>query len=123
MTAPTSQAWLDEVIEPWRDPDRTIVVMDHTPRRDAQAGCNAGAIGSQTKTAAADVQYRVDAAEHDPVGRLVAATLTDTGSNAMWYPRAMGLAVARGVPTANRPRGGAAHQQRGGVRPSAQRRV
>ena len=94
------EPWLLEILEPWRDPDRTIVVVDHTPRRDAQAGRNAGAIGSQTKTAAADVQYRMAASEHDPVGRLVAATLADTGSNAMWHPRAIGLTVKRGVPTA-----------------------
>ncbi len=93
------QDWLGAVVEPWRSPGRTIVVVDHTPRRDAQVGRNAGAIGSQTKTAAADVQYRVDGSEYDPVGRLTAAVLADTGSNAMWHPRAIGLTLQRGVPT------------------------
>ena len=94
------QDWIDEVLEPWRDPERTIVVVDHSPRRDDQAGRNAGAIGSQTKTAAADVQYRIDADDSDAVGRLVTATLTDTGSNARWHPRAIGLAVRNSVPVA-----------------------
>ena len=93
------QPWLASVVEPWLNPLTAVVVVDHTPRRDAQAGRNAGAIGSQTKTAAADVQYRVDAGEYDAVGRLVSATLVDTGSNALWHPRTIALAMKRGVPT------------------------
>ena len=94
------QPWLEQVIEPWLDPHRTVLVVDHTPRRDGEGGRNAGAIGSQTKTAAADVQYRVEAGEADAVGRLQTATLTDTGSNAMWHPRTIELEMVRGLPTA-----------------------
>ena len=94
------QPWLDVVVEPWIDPHRTVVVIDHTPRRDGEAGRNAGPIGSQSKTGAADVQYHVDADPLDQVGRLVATTLTDTGGNAMWHPRTINVKLKRGVPTA-----------------------
>ena len=90
--------WYAKVVAPWVAPARTVVVVDHTPRRDAQAGRNAGAIGSQTKTAAADVQYRVDADTTDAVGRLQTATLTDTGSNARWHPRTVCLVLRKGIP-------------------------
>ena len=56
------QPWVDKVVTPWRNPNTTIVLIDHKPRRNDPLR-SAGALGSVTKTALVDVSYEAQ----DPV--------------------------------------------------------